>query len=140
MDKLLYFGQWQGFFRYGPQYGPLIEGQEAEFRLFIEELSNGEFSGRVIDWEGIGANGEVSSLKGFINGNDVSFTKQYDQSHAIDEQGNCRVVEGASGHAVRYRGCFDKNANQFVGEWEIVGELGHATEVVTGTWRMKRHE
>jgi hypothetical protein len=54
MSELLYIGQWQGFFSYGPEYGEIVHGQEVEFRLFIEEYNEGQFSGKVIDWEGIG--------------------------------------------------------------------------------------
>ncbi|WP_153796621.1 hypothetical protein [Foetidibacter luteolus] len=145
MDNLLYIGQWQGFFKYGPEYGTIVEGQEAEFRLFIEEYKDGQFSGRIIDWEGIGTNGEVSVMKGFIHGNIVSFTKQYHQSIIIDEWGNSSSEEGVPGHTVIYEGHFDKKTNHFVGKWEIVKDLAHAPdltieEVYTGTWRMHRHK
>jgi len=66
MDDLLNIGQWQGFFKYGPEYGNLINGKEAEFRLFIEDYTNGQFSGRVIDWEGFGVEGKTAFGKGFI--------------------------------------------------------------------------
>ena len=50
MDNLLCIGQWQGFYSYGPEYEEYVESKEAEFRLFIEEITKDEFSGRVIDW------------------------------------------------------------------------------------------
>ena len=123
MDNLLYIGQWQGFFKYGPEYGTIVEGQEAEFRLFIEEYKDGEFSGRVIDWEGFGANGEVSIVKGFVNGEMIGFTKQYDQSFIIDECGNSSIEQGIPGHKVIYEGRFDKKENHFFGQWEIVSDM-----------------
>jgi hypothetical protein len=145
MENLLYIGQWQGFFKYGPEYGTIVEGQEAEFRLFIEDYKDGEFGGRVIDWEGFGVDGEVSIVKGFVNKEMISFTKQYDQSFIIDEWGNSSIEEGAPGHKVIYEGRFDKKTNYFVGQWEIVRDLAHTPEltleeVATGTWRMRRHD
>ncbi|MBK9531876.1 MAG: hypothetical protein IPO42_08770 [Chitinophagaceae bacterium] len=53
-------------FQYGPEYGEFIEGKEAEFRLFIEKYNNGQFSGRTIDWEGIGAEGKPLKLKDLL--------------------------------------------------------------------------
>lgn len=145
MDNLLYIGQWQGFFKYGPEYGTIVEGQEAEFRLFIEEYKDGEFSGRVIDWEGLGANGEVSVVKGFVNEEMISFTKQYDQRFIIDEWGNSDIEKEVPGYKVIYEGHFDKKGNQFLGQWEIVSDIAHTPEltlekVLTGTWRMHRND
>ena len=145
MDNLLYIGQWQGFFKYGPEYGTIVEGQEAEFRLFIEDHKDGEFSGRIIDWEGFGVNGEVSVVKGFVNGDLISFTKQYSQSFIIDDWGNSSTEEKVPGHRVLYEGRFDKKTNHFLGAWEIVRDLAHTPEltleeVMTGTWRMHRHD
>ncbi|HEU4471696.1 MAG TPA: hypothetical protein VFR58_11465 [Flavisolibacter sp.] len=143
MEDLLSVGQWQGFYTYGPEYGKLIEGQEAEFRLFVEACSEGQFSGRAIDWDGIGTNGEVAVINGFIDGDIISFTKQYAEYHTIDEWGNTAVLKDMPGHKVVYEGRFDRVSNTFTGTWEIVFDLKHTTdltfeEVSTGTWRMHR--
>ncbi|HLP37962.1 hypothetical protein [Lacibacter sp.] len=145
MSNLLSLGQWQGFFQYGPEYGTIIEGQEAEFRLFIEDYNDGKFSGRIIDWEGLGVDGEVSEVHGFIDGDLMSFTKQYSRSFIIDEFGNTSIEEGVPGHSVIYEGHFDKETNNFLGKWEIVREVGHTSEltleeVCSGSWRMRRHD
>lgn len=145
MNDLLSIGQWQGFFKYGPEYGTIIEGNEAEFRLFIEEYNDGKFSGRIIDWDGLGADGEVSEMQGFIDGDLISFKKQYFRSFIIDEFGNTSVEEDVPGHTVIYEGRFDKKTNNFLGKWEIVRELSHTPyltleEVLSGTWRMCRHD
>jgi hypothetical protein len=145
MENLLYTGQWQGFFKYGPEYGTIVEGQEAEFRLFIEELKEGQFKGRVIDWDGVGAEGETSIVNGFIKGDMISFTKQYEQHYIIDPWGESDIEHGEPGHKVIYEGYFDKKTNSFIGEWEIIYDITHTTEltiqeIFSGTWRMHRNE
>jgi hypothetical protein len=85
MNNLLCIGQWQGFYSYGPEYGEYIEGKETEFRLFIEEITKDEFSGRVIDWDGFGADGQISEVKGFISGQVISFIKKYPNCQLMDE-------------------------------------------------------
>lgn len=141
MQDILSIGQWQGFFRYGAEYGKLMEGQEAEFRLFIEEYFDGKFSGRVIDWEGVGANGEVSTVNGLLDGDLISFTKQYSTSFGFDKMGNSIIVEGVPGHSVVYEGRFDFKSKSFLGTWKIrlpIGSIGRSVvkNVATGTWRM----
>ncbi len=144
LENLLYKGQWQGFFSYGNEYGTIVSGQEAEFRLFIEKFDNGEFSGRVIDWDGFGVDGEISKVKGFIEGDIISFIKEYDKMHIIDDFGNCSVQEGVKGYKVVYEGRYNKDKNYFEGDWEIVYDLFSNSELifqekVTGKWRMYRN-
>lgn len=144
MKNLLSIGQWQGFYEYGPEYGPIVEGKEAEFRLFIEEYHDGEFKGRAIDWDGFGATGQVAMVQGFIHEGLLSLTKHYPNNYVIDERGERMIEEGKQGHTVIYEGRFDKNANCFIGTWEIEMDLEHTPDktfqaVVTGTWRMHRH-
>jgi hypothetical protein len=145
MNSLLFEGQWQGFFRYGAEYGTIVEGNEVEFRLFIENYKDGEFSGRIIDWDGFGADGEVSLVNGFIDGEQISFTKKYEENYTLDEWGNCAVDQNQVGHTVIYQGHFEKVKNCFIGEWEIVYDLEHTPnltiqEIYSGSWRMNRHE
>ena len=144
MDHLFYIGQWQGFFQYGPEYGD-FEGQEAEFRLFVEGFTNGQFSGRIIDWDGFGVSGEVSLVTGFIKQNFISFTKQYSSHYSLDEYGNSVTDADLPGHKVIYEGIFDPDNKTFVGRWEIVTEVSHSPnhtveELLTGTWRMYAQE
>lgn len=145
MSHLLSLGQYQGFFQYGAVYGTLIEGQKAEFRLFIEEYKNGIFSGRIIDWEGMGADGEVSAVQGFIEGDLISFTKQYSRRLIFDDFGNTTIEEGMPGYAVIYEGHFDKETNNFQGSWEIVQDTFHTPtlmieDISSGSWRLHRYD
>jgi hypothetical protein len=141
MEDFLHIGQWQGFFQYGSEYGEYIEGKEVEFRLFIENFEKGNFSGRIIDWEGVGANGEVSKVEGFINGNFISFRKGYPQLLIIDEWGETSTHPATTGHTVAYEGNYDHDKNYFFGTWQISFEIGQVGEFLVeelnnGTWRM----
>jgi hypothetical protein len=141
MEKILYIGQWQGFFQYGPEYGEFIEGKEVEFRLFIEKLDKGQFSGRVIDWEGVGAEGEEASIEGFVEGSFISFRKQYPHLLLIDPWGNTINQIDSPGHTVIYEGNYNHQDKCFYGSWQIsfdimqVGEF-LVEELNNGTWRM----
>lgn len=145
MENILYIGQWQGFFKYGREYGEFIEGKEAEFRLFIEKYDNGQFSGRAIDWEGIGAEGETAKIEGFIDRNFISFRKEYPHLLILDPWGNSSTDPDSPGHTVVYEGNYNPQAKCFSGTWEISFEIGQVGEFVIeelnhGTWRMIRNE
>jgi len=141
--NLLYIGQWQGFYSYGPEYGEYVEGKEAEFRLFIEEITKDQFSGRVIDWDGFGADGEISEVKGFISGQVISFIKKYPNCRLMDDFGNVEAVEYISSIEVLYKGEFDISKNSFIGKWEIAQDVEQEKGLInkyitTGIWRLHR--
>ena len=144
MSDLLYIGQWQGFIRYGPEYGEVVGNSEAEFRMFIETIADGQFTGRAIDWQGMGANGETSTVKGFVDGHIINFIKEYPYLLQMDEWGNCYTDTSVPGHTVTYEGRYDAAANCFFGTWEIAVETGMIggsiiEDISTGTWHMARH-
>lgn len=143
MQDLLDTGQWQGFFKYGNDYGEFVEGKEVEFRMFIEEYDDGQFPGRVIDWDGIGANGESATITGFLEGPFISFIKQYPVGYQMDEWGACSVRKDQGGFTVEYQGSFVPETEAFEGTWEIclqseASEDELFEEISTGTWRMLR--
>ncbi len=145
MEEILFIGQWQVFFKYGKEYGEYVDGNEVEFRLFIEQYSKNAFVGRAIDWEGIGANGEVSVIKGFIDGNLISFIKQYNTYLELDESGASKEHDDEAPTIVTYEGLFNRATNSFTGRWEISRDIAPVgenwiEEVITGTWRMKKEE
>jgi hypothetical protein len=145
MEDLLDIGQWRGFYCYGPEYGDMLQGKEAEFRMFIEEYNDGRFSGRVIDWEGVGANGEVSKLNGSLNGYLINFTKEYSASLIIDEWGNTTTDPNIPGHTVIYEGRYDPQAKCFSGSWIIAMNAGTIDAPLienfsSGTWRMSQQD
>lgn len=137
----LHTGQWQGFYQYGPEYGRHIEGKEAEFRLFIEEMVDGQFKGRSIDWDGFGAEGEVASVEGFVEGLFISFTKHYDHAYYVDDFGRSFVMEDEPGHQVTYQGQYHPAEKCFKGRWEISAiivspDSEPMQEYSSGTWSL----
>lgn len=108
-------GQWQVFFKYGPEYGPIIENKEAEFRLFVEVFQDEQFRGRTIDWNGFGAEGEVALVRGFIDGDLISFTKEYKHRLYFDEWGNSVADDNEKGLTVVYEGRFNKESINMMG-------------------------
>lgn len=140
MEEPLSVGQWQGFFSYGPEYGEILEGAEVEFRMFIEHFKNGEFSGRIIDWNGAGENGAVCFMKGFIDGDFISFIKQYNRLHTFDQWGNVETND-TKGYEVLYEGRLFTKEKCVRGTWEISFTIADEAEqsieeVSTGTWRI----
>jgi len=143
VDDLLYIGQWQGFYSYGPEYGEYVQGKEAEFRLFIEEIYNDEFSGRVIDWDGFSVDGEISEVKGFISGQLISFIKKYPNCRLMDEFGSVEVVQDLPSIEVLYKGEFNSAKGSFVGIWEITQDMEAEDGLInkyitTGIWHLHR--
>lgn len=144
-NHFLHTGQWQGFYQYGPEYGREIEGKEAEFRLFIEEMVDGRFKGRCIDWDGFGAEGEVAIVEGFVDGFFISFTKQYDAAFYVDEWGRNFLIEDEPGHSVTYQGQYYPLEKCFKGRWEISAVFGTqdeepVKEFCSGSWTLVLQE
>ena len=138
----LSIGQWQIFFTYGPEYGEFIEGEEVEFRLFIESIIDGTFKGRSIDWAGIGAGGEKALVQGFIENYFIKFTKQYDQNLIMDYDGSVSIDDSLAPTQVVYEGRYDKERNVFSGTWEIIVQEGSfggilGQQISSGYWYMK---
>lgn len=138
MDAYLNIAQYQGFFTYGEAYGHIVEGEEVEFRLFIETLHEGVFTGRVIDWGGCGADGEVAAVRGYVEEGHISFIKQYEHYHEMDEWGRKWDYDQLNGHKVIYEGQLDEAAHTYYGTWEI--ESSDHQMISSGTWRMRLQE
>jgi hypothetical protein len=89
MSKTIDFtGQWVGFFSYGPEYGEEFAREKVEFRIFIDDFNEGEFAGRAVDLEGFGASYEIAQVKGYVDGDFISFTKEYPHYYYMDEARN----------------------------------------------------
>lgn len=136
-------GQWYGYFSYGPDYGPKLEGEKVIFPLLVEQLNHGQFVGKCIELEGINASSEVSTITGFVDGKNISFRKEYRAYFTIDEQGNEGIYEGSLAPLISYQGTFDTKTQSFQGRWEIwVDEaaLGDGTSgyIYTGNWQISR--
>src|SRR5438105_1941341 len=113
MNNIHLNGRWGGQYIYGPIYGPELEGVKEEFVLYILELNENSFKGKVID---ANRNGEFieASLEGFLEDNFMSFVKRYSKFRAIDDDNNVIEEEG-DGYEVIYEGSYNKETQQFNG-------------------------
>ena len=125
-------GQWVGYFSYGPEYGKELYGQKVEFRLFLDDLGNGEFAGKCIDTKG--SDFQTSIIKGFVVEDFINFFKEYPNHFIIDED--------KPGHILTYSGFYDNKEQSFKGEWEIWTNDRSFTDgsfdVLTGSWAMEK--
>ena len=134
-------GHWAFVLVYGPEYEE-DAGKEIYFDAeFIQD--NDTFSGTGIDTGGHGINPDPAIINGFLDGDEISFVKQYASKHYTGENGEIIVEKNIPGPEINYFGTYNKRDNTFNGDWDIV--IG--TEQVggswfdyscTGTWYMKR--
>ena len=137
-------GQWLGHFVYGPEFGDPFAGEIVTFRLFLDETGNGEFAGTSVDIEGIETNFEEAKVRGFLEGNTISFTKEYATYFVIDEAGNKTIDTFPTPH-LSYLGEYNFNTQTFKGDWELVSDEramgdGFLVTVSTGTWEMVKDD
>lgn len=139
-------GRWAGEYIYGPTYGPELEGRKGDFIMYIQDIKESSFEGKVIETDGDGEFHEAV-LKGFIQDYFISFTKTFDKYRFYDENLDIKEAEGdGSGYYVVYEGSFDHDLKQFNGQWEISFDVTPlATEEIIeefweGTWWMKKVE
>jgi len=138
-------GQWLGYYEYGPDYGERFEGQQVQFRIFVDAQQNGQFQGRCIDFDGFGANLLVAQIIGFVDGNVISFTKHYPSHFSTDDDGNCTIDESRPHSVINYQGIYDRTRNIIYGDWDIRTEVEYfflmkRTYVVKGSWEMKNDD
>jgi hypothetical protein len=138
-------GQWIGYFTYGPEYGEDVAGEKVQFIIFVDSFNNGEFVGRSVDTEGIGATFEVAQLKGFIEDNFISFTKQYPHFYGLDEAGNTVADKTKQHPMVSYAGEYNAATKTFSGQWELRLEIAPVGEywledICTGSWEIHKDD
>lgn len=137
-------GQWTGFFVYGSDYGENMHGEKVQFRLFLRDIQDGQFEGKGVDLEGVGANFDEAIIKGFVDGTFISFTKEYEEYFFIDEEGN-KILEADHNPSPRlsYSGEYNERSKTFSGEWEIWTnerpfDTGTLVDIGTGKWEMMK--
>ena len=146
MSNLIDFnGQWARHFTYGTEYEDGIAGGKVQFRLFVDSFQDGQFIGRSVDLEGIGANYEIAQVNGYIDGDFISFSKQYPHLYGLDEAGN-KIEDKSRQHPiVSYSGEYNVNTKIFSGQWELRMEIEPVGEywledICTGTWEIRRDD
>lgn len=133
-------GQWKGTIVYSEDYVDL-EGEELYFTLEITE-SAGTFKGIAWDTGGVGVNPDKATVKGFVEGDEISFLKQYG-STLIYENGKETLEKDKPSAEVNYWGTIDREANRVEGHWEIIVDSqkagdGWFDDIITGSFTMQK--
>ena len=132
-------GQWVGYYELGPEYGQINTGERVEFRLFIDQSNDGQFSGTSVDYDGYGANFDIAKIQGFIDGQLISINKEYNDNLVIDEIGNTYTDNSRPKPKIHYTGTYNYKLNRYEGVFEVLcndipfGD-GDIVEVLTGKW------
>lgn len=124
------------------------EGNESpfQFRIEVDIDEKLSFTGTVWEEEFTGITGKLSTVKGFIDEDHISFVKKYPCTYEYDENGKIIIDESRKGHEVIYDGYWDENTGTWSGEWEVEGEteVFHFYEIKTkvfiGQFEMKMIE
>lgn len=127
------------------KYGYLYDNAESDFYSFEinATLEKGSFEGTVFEEEFSGATGDLVAVKGFIDGDFISFVKTYPYGYWRDEDDKVIVDKDVSGSDVTYQGNFDSDTGVWKGDWEIeisVDPIIEGTDdiqVVVGVWEMQ---
>ena len=140
-------GKWVGFYELGPDYGDKISGEKTAFSVNLKD-NNGEFEGG--SSEGNDKSFNKAFIKGFFDGNMISFIKQYPALILIDNNGKRAVDENSTHPEIEYTGYYDEQLKSFSGDWEMItsssvknreGENMIAEEYyLSGKWTMSRSE
>lgn len=146
MSEIDITGTWNGYYEYGETYRFPLQGRRTFFTLIINEI-NGEIFGQCIDDLKGREENLHATIKGFINGFQISFIKQYPFRTFIKESGERVIVENETHPEIEYQGQYNVSDQSFSGEWSMViatdildikgenkvGELFHS-----GTWMMNK--
>lgn len=137
-------GQWYGFYQYGAEYGPRVEGSRMIFSIIIEQQDDRNFTGKCVELEGVGLNSEVARLQGYVDDTFISFVKHYRKHQAIDASGKDVDMGEMSSTRLMYSGTIDRETDTITGKWEIWlegkdGEEHNPDEVTTGVWEISRN-
>jgi hypothetical protein len=108
---------WQGQFEYDKaDYG---FDTVVKFELHVK-FENGSLEGITTDPEFAELSDLLVMVKGFVEGDHISFVKSYPLYYESDENGKSSINESKKGHDVVYDGYFDPTVNKWTGHWEIL--------------------
>ena len=141
--KIQLAGQWFGHFEYGVGYAERLQGQQVLFSFIVDEYTLSQFTGKCVEYDGVGASADISNIRGFVDGNRISFIKEYPTDYFIDEEGNDVKLEPRDSVRLMYFGLFNHASGEFAGNWEIWLDeqdlgAGSFVDIVSGTWAMRR--
>lgn len=135
-------GKWAGTLVYGNGYPENIINQELSFELIISEF-NEVITGYGKDIAGCGINPSECHIRGFVDGDMISFIKQYKSAGYFDQHGASFIIEDKASIDITYNGTFNPEKNQYEGEWDILldqEQYGNKTFIYecVGTWTMHK--
>ena len=83
-------------------------------------------------------------VRGFIEDNFVSFSKQYQSTIILEDDGTETLVKGLPGQEIAYWGVYDSLTSTLEGKWEFLVYLdkyedGYIESVFWGTWKLIRN-
>ena len=134
-------GHWNGFYEYDSNYEVAV--RKATFRMILNDLGNGRFSGKCIDLEGSGPKADLAAIEGYLENSFISFTKEYPVFFKTDEKGNEIEIKSNSKPLLTYMGQYDWLNKTFSGTWEILIDDeddtgGNMIVAGAGKWKMYR--
>jgi hypothetical protein len=130
---------WKGKYSYEPEFDIL---NAHSFELILEYEAN-QFIGIAVEEEFTSLTNESPTVTGFIDGDTISFTKQYPFEYMIEDNGQITIDRAKPGHEVIYEGHYNSELGQWEGEWEIIADeiklsaVEYEMDLVYGSWRMK---
>ena len=110
---------WKGKFSYDPQEYGIVD--DVDFELYVE-LTDSKFEGVVYDEEFRELCEILPKVKGFIEGDHISFVVTYPVAFSIDENDEISIDTSQKGHDVAYDGYYAANAGKWIGKWEILAK------------------
>ena len=120
--KLVYLKQnWSGYFTY-PIYDEKGEFVNQEHRIPFDmtiSIHDNIFIGTAIDQESKHLFDKPAEVKGFIEKNLISFTKQYPCLYFINDQGELAIDPDKPHPEIRYTGFLNDDKNEIMGKWEM---------------------
>ena len=133
-------GKWIGQYTYGEPYPENCIGKSISFEMNLSAKGI-EFYGSFSDDETRDIFLDNGIVAGFIEGNYISFDKQYPKAIEINDSGIVEVLENSIPPLIKYEGVLSDN--QFEGTWEIHQYYKENDEIFsivhgTGTWSMKK--
>lgn len=109
-------GAWTGTIVLGESYGD-NSGAATYFDLDIVQEGD-HITGTAVDIAGAYINPYPAFVEGTLNGKDITFVKQYEALHYLEEDGlTIQVDASRKGLYIHYSGDFDEAEQMFRGVW-----------------------
>ena len=124
---------WKGTFKY--DLGDYGHEREVAFELRVK-FKDGKISGIATDSDFVLLSSLPIPVKGFFEGDHISFVTTFPFKYDQDENGKSFINESEKGHDVNYDGYFNPDVNKWTGDWEILEGEEDEQLFVGGTWEL----